>query len=247
MKKILLTVAYDGTEYSGWQIQPNAKTVEGTLRAAIEKLTGTVPETIGGSRTDAGVHALGNIVTFETDSPIPPERYSRALNSFLPQDIRVLHSCEKEMDFHPLRVPHKKRYEYRISEGEVVNPLRVRFVHHVYETLSVENMNRAAALFAGEHDFSSFCSAGAQVESKIRTVTACNVYLENDEIVIAVEGNGFLYNMIRILAGTLIEIGRGAMAPEQMKEILEAKNRSAAGPTAPPQGLTLIWNRCVEE
>ena len=247
MRRIALTIAYDGTAYSGWQAQANAVTVEGTLREAIRRLCGEEVVTIGASRTDAGVHALGNVVAFDTESPIPGENWRLALNSFLPQDIRVMRSWEAADDFHPRFNAHSKRYEYRIATDEVISPIRCRYVCGVRETLDLEAMAEGAKAFVGTHDYSAFCSAGAQTESKVRTVTRCEVYREGPEIVIGVEGDGFLYNMIRILAGTLIDMGRGAKAPESMSTILGSLDRAKAGPTAPPQGLTLVRIRYGED
>lgn len=247
MRRIALTIAYDGTAYSGWQAQANAVTVEGTLREAIRRLCGEEVVTIGASRTDAGVHALGNVVAFDTESPIPGENWRPALNSFLPQDIRVMRSWEAADDFHPRFNAHSKRYEYRIATDEVISPIRCRYVCGVRETLDLEAMAEGAKAFVGTHDYSAFCSAGAQTESKVRTVTRCEVYREGPEIVIGVEGDGFLYNMIRILAGTLIDMGRGAKAPESMSTILGSLDRAKAGPTAPPQGLTLVRIRYGED
>jgi pseudouridylate synthase I len=247
MRRIALTIAYDGTAYSGWQAQANAVTVEGTLREAIRRLCGEEVVTIGASRTDAGVHALGNVVAFDTESPIPGGNWRPALNSFLPQDIRVMRSWEAEDDFHPRFNAHSKRYEYRIATDEVISPIRCRYVCGVRETLDLEAMAEGAKAFVGTHDYSAFCSAGAQTESKVRTVTRCEVYREGPEIVIGVEGDGFLYNMIRILAGTLIDMGRGAKAPESMSTILGSLDRAKAGPTAPPQGLMLVRIRYGED
>ena len=151
-----------------------------------------------------------------------------------------MNSCEAAADFHPRFDEHSKRYEYRIAMGPVVNPLRCRYVCGVHEELDLAAMQKGAEAFVGEHDFSSFCSAGAQTESKVRNVTKCEVYRDGGEIVIGVEGDGFLYNMIRILAGTLIDMGCGAKSPESMGRILESRDRTQAGPTAPPEGLTLI-------
>ena len=240
MRRIALTIAYDGTAYSGWQAQNNAVTVEGTLRRALARLCGGDVVTIGASRTDAGVHALGNVAVFDTELPIPAERVATAVNSFLPEDIRVVRSREVPADFHPRFDAHSKRYEYRITTEPVVSPLRCRYVYGVHGELDLAAMQRGAALFTGTHDFSSFCSAGAQSESKVRTVTQCEVYRDGAEIVIGVEGDGFLYNMIRILAGTLIAMGSGSMDPESMGDIISALDRTKTGPTAPPQGLTLI-------
>ncbi len=246
MRRIALTIAYDGTAYSGWQAQDNAVTVEGTLRSAIRKLCGEDVQTIGASRTDAGVHALGNVAAFDTESPIPGERWKYALNSFLPQDIRIMESWEAPAAFHPRFDAHSKRYEYRITTDAVVSPLRCRYVCSVRETLDVATMQEGAKHFPGTHDYSAFCSAGAQVENKVRTVTLCEVYRDGSEIVIGVEGEGFLYNMVRILAGTLIEIGRGAKTPESMEAIIASKDRTQAGPTAPPEGLVLVGIRYGE-
>ncbi len=239
MKRIKLTIAYDGTAYSGWQCQQNACTVEGTLRKALEKLLGASVETIGASRTDAGVHALGNVAVFDTDATIPPEKYCYALNSFLPEDIRVMESEEVSAEFHPRFDCHTKRYEYRISEGRFCSPLRCRYVCNVREPLDVEAMAKGAVHLLGTHDFSSFCAAGAQVDSKVRTVTVCEVYRDGDEVVIGVEGDGFLYNMVRIIAGTLVRVGEHRWKAEEVSDILAAEDRTAAGPTAPPNGLVL--------
>ncbi len=248
MRRIAVEIAYDGTAYSGWQAQANAVTVEGTLRDAIRRLCGEEALTFGASRTDAGVHALCNVAAWDTESPIPAEKFAPALNSFLPDDIRIIRSWEAGEGFHPRFDAHSKRYEYRIACGPVVNPLRCRYVCGVRETLDVGAMQKGADGFVGTHDFSAFCSAGAQSESKVRTVSKCEVYTDAGEIVIGVEGDGFLYNMIRILAGTLIEMGRGAKPAESMADILESKDRTKAGPTAPPQGLTLvkIWYKTKE-
>ena len=243
MRRIALTIAYDGTAYSGWQAQNNAVTVEGTLRRALARLCGGEVVTIGASRTDAGVHALGNVAVFDTELPIPAERVATAVNSFLPEDIRVVRSWEVPSGFHPRFDAHSKRYEYRITTEPVVSPLRCRFVYGVHGELDLAAMQRGAAQFTGTHDFSSFCSAVAQSESKVRTVTRCEVYRDGAEIVIGVEGDGFLYNMIRILAGTLIAMGSGSMDPESMGDIISALDRTKAGPTAPPQGLTLMQIR----
>lgn len=247
MRRIALTIAYDGTAYSGWQAQDNAVTVEGTLREAIRRLCGEEVQTIGASRTDAGVHALGNVVAFDTESPIPGDRWAFALNSFLPQDIRVMESRETSPEFHPRFDAHSKRYEYRITTDAVVSPLRCRYVCSARTSLDIDAMQAGAERFVGTHDYSAFCSAGAQTENKVRTVSLCEVYRDGQEIVIGVEGDGFLYNMIRILAGTLMEIGRGAKSPESMTEILDSCDRTKAGPTAPPEGLTLVRIRYGNE
>ena len=243
MKRIKLTIAYDGTAYSGWQRQEGCATVEETVADAIAKLTGDKLELIGASRTDAGVHALGNVAVFDTESPIPGEKFAFALNPYLPDDIRIMESEEVPEDFHPRFDAHSKRYEYHIITGSVCPPLLSRYAAHIRGELDVEAMNRMAQYTVGTHDFTSFCAAGAQVKSKVRTITSVTVTKEKDEIVIAVEGDGFLYNMVRILAGTLIQAGLHRFAPESMQAIIEGKDRALAGPTAPANGLRLckIW------
>lgn len=243
MKRIMLTIAYDGTAYFGWQKQEGMPTVEQRVMDAIGKLTGESVELIGASRTDAGVHALGNVAVFDTNATIPGERYTPALNSFLPEDIRVMASKETEAEFHPRFDAHSKRYEYHIITGPVANPLETRYAHYVREKLDVEAMKRMAEDFVGEHDFTSFCAAGAQVKSKVRTVNLAEVTEQNGHIVIAVEGDGFLYNMIRIFAGTLLAAGLHRIDAGSMPDILSAKDRSFAGPTAPACGLRLCFIR----
>ncbi len=240
MKRILLTVSYDGSAYHGFQVQDNADTIAGRLTEALFSLTGEKTELIGGSRTDAGVHALCNKTAFDTSSKIEAGKFARALNAYLPEDIRVLSSKEVSPSFHPLAEPSRKTYEYRILNRDMQDPLRRLYTDHVRYALDPDRMAEGAAFLEGEHDFASFCSAGAQVSSTVRTVYECSVQKENDEIVIRVSGNGFLYNMVRIIAGTLIEVGRGALSPDKIPVILENKDRSGAGPTAPPQGLTLV-------
>lgn len=255
MKRVMLTVAYDGTNYHGWQIQPNGETIEGVLNRCLSDLTGEQIEVIGASRTDSGVHAMGNVAVFDTDSPIPADKISYALNRRLPEDIRVRSSEEVPEGFHPRHCVSRKTYEYRIYCGDFPMPLRRLYTYFTYVPLNVELMERASKYFVGTHDFKSFCSAEAQVETTVRQVESVEVweeiYMKPDtlgrtgmcgdrEIVIRVTGYGFLYNMVRIMAGTLLEVGRGHIAPEDIEKILEAGDRQAAGPTAPACGLTLI-------
>lgn len=243
MKRIMLTVAYDGTAYHGWQIQDNAITVESELNRAIYELTGEVSEVVGGSRTDSGVHALCNVAVFDTSSMIPGEKFSYALNAKLPDDIRVITSAEVPSDFHPRHCDTKKTYEYKIYNAPIEDPVKRLYYHHTYVKLDVSKMREAACFFVGEHDFSSFCSAGAQVDSKVRTIYAVEIESRDvsggTDIFIRVSGNGFLYNMVRIIAGTLMEVGRGAISPDEIPSIIEARDRNTAGPTAPAKGLVL--------
>ncbi len=240
MRRIMLTVAYDGTAYNGWQLQPNGITIEGELNRALKELLGEDISVIGASRTDAGVHALCNMAVFDTESRILPEKIAPALNARLPEDIRVQRSVEVAPDFHPRRCNTKKTYEYRVYMGKYENPIGRQYAHFVYVPLDVEKMEKAAGYLVGEHDFKSFCVAKAQVLTTVRTLYGIEVKKEGNYLTIRVSGNGFLFNMVRIIAGTLLEVGKGKLAPEQVKEILEAKDRQAAGPTAPARGLTLV-------
>lgn len=273
----MLTVAYDGTGYSGFQAQKSGvPTIERELNRALTELTGTETEVSGASRTDAGVHALCNLAVFDTESRIPPEKFANALNVRLPAQICVQDSREVPADFHPRFSDTVKTYDYVIYNARFPSPRRRRFSFYSYTPFDVEKMRQAAQYLVGEHDFKSFCSVHTQALTTVRTITEIEVIerpceeeqiaelvsdgvkTENTDgsddartvtarrgvsprvIVIRVSGTGFLYNMVRIIAGTLMEAGRGAIEPEQVKEILEACDREKAGPTAPPEGLTLV-------
>ena len=241
MRRIKLIVAYDGTEYSGWQIQPEAPTIEMYLDKAIRELTGENVHVTGASRTDAGVHAYGNVAVFDTESTIPGDRFTFALNRFLPDSIVIQDSWEVSGDFHPRHCNTRKTYEYRILNTAIPLPQKRNFTWHVAGSIDIEKMKEAAAYIVGEHDFKSFCQTGAQVESTVRTIYSVEVEEQGEnDLVIRVCGNGFLYNMVRIIAGTLLDIGQGKRDPMDIFTILEAKDRSAAGPTAPAHGLTLM-------
>lgn len=238
--RILIRVSYDGTAYSGWQIQPNATTVEGTLRQAVCSLFGADIELIGASRTDAGVHALGNVAVFDVDTRIPAPKIAYALNVRLPDDIRVWQSIQVEDGWHPRHNDCVKTYEYSIYNDTFENPKKRLYSHFYYGNLNVDMMREAAAYFIGEHDFSAFCSAGSQVADKVRTIYSLDVIQDGREIVLRVKGNGFLYNMVRIIAGTLIKTGTGDIRPQDIPGIIESRDRQLAGPTAPARGLTLV-------
>ena len=240
MKRILITIAYEGTAYAGFQRQENAVTIEERLTEALFRVTGEETCLIGGSRTDAGVHALGNVAVFDTESRTPGEKFAFALNRHLPADIRVMASREVSEEFHPHRVPSQKTYRYRIQRASIQDPLRRAFTWQIHRELDIQAMREAAAYLVGEHDFSSFCAAGSQVRSKVRKIISIELTENGDELWIQITGNGFLYNMVRIIAGTLAEAGLGRWEPPHMQEILEAKDRGLAGPTAPPQGLVLV-------
>lgn len=240
MKRIKLVIAYDGTNYCGWQIQPNGLTIEEVLNRKLSELLKEEIQVIGASRTDSGVHALGNVAVFDTNTRIPAEKISYALNQRLPQDITIQNSIEVSMDFHPRHCNSIKTYEYRILNRKFPMPLERLYSYFVYMPLNVLPMKKAAEYIVGEHDFKSFCSTRSQVENTVRRIDSLTVTKENDMIIIRIMGNGFLYNMVRILVGTLMKVGLGVYPPEHVKEILEACDRSKAGPKVPGRGLTLV-------
>ena len=239
-KRVKLIVSYDGTNYCGWQIQINGITVEEVLNRELRNLLNEEIAVIGASRTDSGVHALGNVAVFDTYSRIPPEKMCFALNQRLPQDIRIEDSCEVAADFHPRFCDSIKTYEYKILNRRFEIPTLRLYTHFVYMPLDVAKMKEAAKYIVGEHDFKSFCSARTQVTSTVRTIYSLDLEKMDDIISIRISGNGFLYNMVRIIVGTLMKVGLGVYPPEHVKEILEACDRNAAGPKAPARGLTLV-------
>ena len=240
MKRVRLIVSYDGTIYCGWQIQNNGITVEEVLNHALTDLCREEIAVIGASRTDSGVHALGNVAVFDTNSRIPGEKFSFALNQRLPDDIRIQRSDEVADDWHPRFQDTVKTYEYFFLNRRIPDPMRRLYSYFIYYPMDVENMQKAADYLIGEHDFKSFCTPRTQVRSTVRTIYDLTLTQEGDEIRMRITGNGFLYNMVRIIAGTLARVGTGLYTPERVKEILEAKDRNVSGPKAPPQGLTLI-------
>lgn len=239
-KRILLRVAYDGTDFHGWQVQPNARSVEGELNKAIQKMTGEEISVIGASRTDAGVHGMGNVAVFDTLSPIPADKFMYALNTKLPEDVSVVESCDVVADFHPRHCDSIKTYEYRFYVSEVNNPLKRRNAYRIQYRPDTKLMNEAAAYLVGEHDFKSFCSVHTSAETTVRKLYSAAVREDGEDIVIRVSGAGFLYNMVRIIAGTLLDVGNKKYNPGHIKDILEGRDRTLAGPTLEPQGLTLI-------
>ena len=240
MKRIFLRVAYDGTDFVGWQIQNEGRTVEGELNKAINALTGETIEVIGASRTDSGVHAKGNVAVFDTESTVPADRFMYALNVFLPEDISVVESKEVAPDFHPRHCSSIKTYEYRIFVSRINDPLKRRYAYRFPTELDVNKMDEAAKYLIGEHDFKSFCCVRTQAETTVRKIYSADVFHDGDDILIRVSGAGFLYNMVRIIAGSLMEVGSGKKDPVHIKEVLEGTDRTLAGPTAEPQGLTLV-------
>lgn len=240
MKRIRLIVSYDGTNYCGWQVQPNGKTIESELNRVLSALLKEPIEVIGASRTDSGVHAMGNVAIFDTNHRMPPDKICFALNQRLPDDIRVQKSEEVAADWHPRRCNCTKTYQYQISKRKIEWPMLRLYSHFCYLNLDVEAMKEATQYFVGEHDFKSFCNTRTSVENTVRTIYSLDLTEENDLITIRIRGNGFLYNMVRIIVGTLIRVGIGMYQPTDVIRILEAKDRQAAGQTAPARGLMLV-------
>ena len=276
VRNIKLTIAYDGTEYHGWQIQPGLKTIQGVLVEAVSNLIGTRVHVHGASRTDAGVSALGQVGLIQIDSPIPTGNLAKAITDKLPVDIAVVKAEEVAQGFDLMGAVTSKLYRYTISTGPVRPVLEIRHCWHLPAKLNIAAMAEAAKLLVGKKDFKSFASAADKRENAVRTVFRCdvssscvvrdascgaekmdsrfrrndnpqyairNTQYENDWIYVDVEGDGFLYNMVRNIVGTLVEVGRGRWKPEKINEILEAKNRTVAGRLAPPEGLCLMWIR----
>lgn len=240
MKRVMLIVAYDGTNYHGWQMQPNAVTIEQILNEKLSELLKEDIQVIGASRTDAGVHAEGNVAVFDTNTSIPSEKISYALNHLLPEDIVIQESFEVEPDFHPRKCDSIKTYQYRILNRNFNLPVKGRNAYHFYRKLDLDKMREAAAYFVGKHDFKNFCSSHTQAKSTIRIIYSFDIEEEDEEIVLTVSGNGFLYNMVRMLTGTLLDVGTGRMSPDKIPELLAAKERVHSPNTAPARGLTLL-------
>jgi len=286
MKRVKLVVAYDGTNYCGWQVQPNGVSVSSVLNRHLGELLGEDIYVLGASRTDAGVHARGNVAVFDTAARMPADRISYALNSRLPADIRIQDSCEVPLNFHPRFRKSRKTYEYKIWNCRFPDPCSRLYSLFYHWDLDVERMRRAASYLVGTHDFTSFCTNKPEVKNRVRTIYSMDILFEPDPalfsggnafsqirenedsqipeketagaaktppeggrcrpgraggmITVRVCGSGFLYNMVRIIVGTLLEVGGGRMEPEEIPKILEAKDRSLAGDTAQAHGLTLI-------
>jgi tRNA pseudouridine38-40 synthase len=240
MPNIKLVIEYDGTGYGGWQKQKNAVTVQETLEDALQRITGEKNTVIGAGRTDSGVHALGQVANFHTQSSIPPERFAYALNAVLPPDIRIKASEQVPEDFHARYSATGKKYRYSIHNHVHGTAIDRNTSYHVREKLSVKEMEEAASFLIGTHDFKSFCAAGSSVKTTVRTVQQAFFQQEGSRIDFYIEGNGFLYNMVRIIAGTLIEVGKGKRKPGEMSGIIEARDRRMAGPTAPAKALCLL-------
>ena len=238
----LLTLSYDGTHYCGFQVQPNGRSVAQTVQDALEAVLGHRPDIKGCSRTDAGVHALGFALNFHADTRIPVEKLPLALNQHLPMDIRVLSAKSVPDDFHARYAAHTKTYLYRIRNSPIDSPFDEKYYARVPRRLDAVRMQQAADQFVGTHDFRALCAAGSSAAAHgdtVRTITACTVTRKGDEVDITVTADGYLYNMVRILAGTLCEVGAGRMEPDAIPGILASCDRSKAGPTFPAKGLFL--------
>lgn len=236
----MLVVAYDGTQYVGWQIQKNGVSVQQRLNEAVSDLFGEPIEVMGASRTDAGVHAEGNVAAFSAETRMPADKIAYALNRRLPEDIAVQLSQEVPEDFHPRFDAVEKTYEYHIVNRRQPKPLKRLQAWFYHRPLDVDAMRAACAPLVGEHDFTSFASIHAQTKTFVRTIYSLSVRKSGDEIIVRVTGSGFLYNMVRIIVGTLVQIGSGQRQPSDMARILAARDRKAAGPTAPARGLMLV-------
>jgi len=248
-----LTLAYDGTDFHGWQVQPQHITVQGELAGAIERVTGERLLPQGSGRTDAGVHARAQVASFVLSAPIPPENLCRALNRTLPAAIRVLSVEHTSPDFHARHSVQAKTYEYRIFRGEICPPWIVRYVYALNWPLDIARMRQATSLVLGEHDFTSFAASDPDLSTRasdpfdedakpgnIRTVYSSSLSSESEDLLIyRVRGNGFLHHMVRNLVGTFLDVGRGHVAPEEVLQILDQHSRAAAGATAPARGLWL--------
>ena len=240
MRRIRLIVSYDGTNYCGWQKQPNGITIEEVLNNAISKLTGEETEITGDSRTDSGVHAYGNVAVVDTNARMSADKFAFAINQRLPDDIRIQYSDEVEAGWHPRKNDCIKTYTYRILNRKIDIPTERLYAHFCYFNLDVDKMREASGYFIGTHDFTSFCSQKSQASSPVRTIFSLEVLQDEDMITVVIRGDGFLYNMIRIIAGTLIKVGMGVYPPSHITEIMKAKNRKLAGQTMPAKGLTLV-------
>jgi tRNA pseudouridine38-40 synthase len=259
MPNLKLTLAYDGSDFSGWQVQPATQTIQGVLASSIRRITGEKILPQGSGRTDAGVHALAQVATFATESPIPVGNWLTALNDILPASIRVLRAEEVPADFHARKSAKSKTYRYRIYRPAICPPFLAHYVWHYPYPLNEAAMQQAAGLITGEHDFTSFAAVDPEREkslnheghegtprenrgedSNVRRVSASRWLRDGDEFVYTVRGSGFLHHMVRNLVGTFLLVGKGTLAIADMTEILEARNRSAAGATAPARGLCLL-------
>lgn len=240
MKNIRLTIEYDGKDFNGWQKQPNKLNIQGEIERAIEEITGEKVDLIASGRTDAGVHALAQMANFKTNSNLPVEKYPIALNTKLKKSIRIQKAEEVEEDFHSRYHCKQKTYRYVINNSEQGSSIYRNLEYFVPNKLNVEKMQEAVKYFEGEHDFKAFKASGTSSKSSVRIIYKAKIEKQGDRIIIELTGNGFLYNMVRIIAGTLVDVGLGKIGPDEIPEIIENGERSRAGKTLPPQGLYLV-------
>ena len=236
---IKLTISYDGTEFCGYQIQPNKRTVEQEIKTAIKKLTGEDTTIVASGRTDSGVHAKGQVVNFLTNSTIEPNKFHLALNSLLPSDVRVLSSKKVSENFNSRYCAKKKTYKYFCYFGEVENPIKSRYSVLLKYFIDLEKVKEACKIIEGTHDFKCFCSTGSSVKTTVRTIYKLSVQKRSNDLIFSVTGNGFLYNMVRIIVGTLISVGEGKITLQELESALKTGERSLVGKTMPPNGLSL--------
>ena len=240
MRNIKLTIEYDGKDFNGWQKQPDKLNIQGNIEKVISEITKEEIELIGSGRTDAGVHAIGQVANFKTNSNIPIEKFAIAINSRLKKSIIIKKAEEVPERFHSRYNCKKKTYRYIINNSDMGSAIYRNLEYNIKMPLNLENMKKASKYFEGEHDFSAFKGSGTSSKSSVRTIYSADVKKENERIIIELTGNGFLYNMVRIISGTLVEVGLGKIRPEEIKDIIDSKNRQMAGKTLPPYGLYLV-------
>ena len=240
MRNIKLIIEYDGKGFNGWQKQPNKLNIQGEIEKAIQEITGEEVDLIASGRTDAGVHSIGQTANFKTNSKIPIEKFSKAINSRLKKSIVIKSAEEVDEKFHSRYSVKSKTYRYIINNSENGTAIYRGLEYHIPMKLDYEKMNKALKYFIGEHDFKGFKASGTSSKSSIRTIFNGEVKKEGERIIIEITGNGFLYNMVRIIAGTLVDVGIGKIKPEEIPDIIESKDRKKAGKTLPPQGLYLL-------
>ncbi len=239
--RIKITVSYDGTLFCGWQVQPDKRSVQGELENALFMVTGERKRITGSGRTDSGVHAIGQVAHFDTEnSTVNPDKFYRALNAHLPEDIRVIKSERAGDDFDACRTAKLKTYRYSFYLSEVENPLKERYAVRLEKGVDIGKMITASKVFVGEHDFKCMCASGSSIKTTVRTIYSIDILEDGEDLTFTVTGNGFLYNMVRILVGTLIKAGKGEMGIEELKEMLESKKRSLGGRTLPAKALCLM-------
>lgn len=240
MRNIKLIIEYDGKEFNGWQKQPNKLNIQGTIENAIKQLTCEEVELNASGRTDAGVHAFGQVANFKTNSNIPIDKFAIALNSILKKSIVIKEAIEVQENFHARYNCKRKTYRYIINNSSFGTAIYRNLECNIKQKLNIEAMKQAIQFFIGEHDFKAFKSSGTSSKNSVRTIYNANIIQENERIIIELTGNGFLYNMVRIISGTLVEVGLGKIKPEEIPNIIKSKDRNNAGKTLPPQGLYLV-------